>query len=96
MFTGTLSLIQSEATGKLYSFTKEEGCRQHVSDIGISNGLTWDLEGNQMYYIDSCTPTIDVFDYNSNGSIGKLYYISVIRYETYNKLIVICQKVEYK
>lgn len=64
--------IFTTKNGKLYSYSKKDGCREFASGIGISNGLAW--EGNTMYYIDSLEQSVDGFDYNSNGNIGERYF----------------------
>ncbi|CAH1392189.1 unnamed protein product [Nezara viridula] len=69
LWFGTMSKedIFNTKNGKLYSYSKKEGCREFVSGVGISNGLAW--EGNIMYYIDSLEQSVDCFDYSSNGNI---------------------------
>lgn len=57
-------------TGKIYSYTKEEGCREQASGIYLSNGIAWDSEGKKMYYNDTYAYSVDSFDRNSDGKIG--------------------------
>nr|BAN21455.1 anterior fat body protein [Riptortus pedestris] len=59
-----------ERKGSFFSYSKEKGTTKHFTDIGISNGLDWDIGKNKMYYIDSLNYTIDVLDYNVDGTIG--------------------------
>ena len=42
------------------------------SNVTISNGLAWNQQNTLMYYIDTPTGKVDVFDYNHlGGSISK-------------------------
>ena len=68
---GTMSIENSftSRVGKLYSYSTADGCQEHASGIGISNGLAW--QGNLMYYNDSLLQSVDCFDYSSNGTVGK-------------------------
>lgn len=43
-----------------------------VTPVSISNGLTWDLADKRMYYIDTPTRRVDVFDFDlAAGTIGR-------------------------
>ncbi|HYU40590.1 MAG TPA: SMP-30/gluconolactonase/LRE family protein, partial [Vicinamibacteria bacterium] len=42
-----------------------------LTGVSISNGLDWSLDGRRMYYVDSPTRRIDVFDFElATGSIA--------------------------
>lgn len=57
--------------GALYSFSNNE-IREHISKVGISNGLTWNDELKKMYYIDSHKGTLDEYDFDiDEGTICK-------------------------
>lgn len=60
---GTMSLTNKQRAGALYSLDTNNDVRQLVSEVGISNGLAWNAEGNIMYYIDTHTGRVDAFDY---------------------------------
>jgi len=43
-----------------------------VSPVSISNGLAWNEDNTLMYYIDTATDQVDVFDYNlKKATIGE-------------------------
>uniref|UniRef100_R4G322 Regucalcin n=1 Tax=Rhodnius prolixus TaxID=13249 RepID=R4G322_RHOPR len=72
---GNLWLGTMERDEPLGNFTKYVGSLYRVlstnckldtelSSVSISNGITWNAENTIMYYIDSLTRKIDVFDYD--------------------------------
>lgn len=43
-----------------------------LSPVSISNGIAWSSDDTLMYYIDTPTRRVDVFDFNSEkGTIGE-------------------------
>ncbi|XP_069695228.1 regucalcin-like [Periplaneta americana] len=57
--------------GSLYSFSKDWNATKHLTKITISNGLAWTEDQKLMYYIDSPTRKIYVFDFDAkNGKIS--------------------------
>lgn len=62
---GTLDLAFREPIGALYSVGTDMNCRPIVRDVCISNGLCWSPDGRRMYFADSPTRRIDVFDYDA-------------------------------
>lgn len=53
--------------GTLYKLN-DTGCFQNLDpvlpDVSVSNGLAWNDDGTRMYYIDSPTRQIALFDYD--------------------------------
>jgi sugar lactone lactonase YvrE len=60
---GTMALDERTIGGALYLFDGTELVRV-LTGIGMSNGLGWAPDGRRMYYIDSLTQRVDVFDYD--------------------------------
>lgn len=57
--------------GALYSFANNE-ITEHITEVGISNGLTWNDELKKFYYTDTHKGTIDEYDFDIvNGTICK-------------------------
>lgn len=76
-YGGTMRLeecgdIFDAAEGSLYKFARDEELSTIRTNIGVSNGLTWDAEKGKFYYIDTCTSDVKEFDYDSKtGNICK-------------------------
>ncbi|CAH1988393.1 unnamed protein product [Acanthoscelides obtectus] len=48
--------------GGLYSFQNNK-VKKHISKVGISNGLAWNLDLKKFYYVDSHNRTVDEYDF---------------------------------
>jgi len=58
--------------GSLYLLQAGNDPVVEVSPVSISNGLAWNKDNTLMYYIDTATNQVDVFDYNlENATIGE-------------------------
>lgn len=62
-FCGSMAYDFTPRRGALYRFEPDARVVQVLSDLTISNGIAWNAEGTQVYYVDSGTGRIDVFDY---------------------------------
>ena len=59
------------AKGCLYSIDPHNGLRCHVRDVRISNGLCTSPDGKRLYFADSPTHTIFVYELNEpDGDLG--------------------------
>ena len=63
---GTNRLDFAAGGGALYRFDRE--LELVLDDITLSNGLGWSPDGTRMYYIDSMTFRVDVFDFDGGIS----------------------------
>ncbi|PSN53206.1 hypothetical protein C0J52_04508 [Blattella germanica] len=71
LWAGTMGI--NEATeeklipeaGSLFSFDKNWKPTTHITKVTASNGMAWNEEQKQMYYIDTLTKCVHVFDYEA-------------------------------
>jgi sugar lactone lactonase YvrE len=61
---GTMALDESPGAGALYRYDVDGTLHTMLEGITLSNGLGWDAGGRLMYYVDSPTQRIDVFDFD--------------------------------
>jgi sugar lactone lactonase YvrE len=70
-FAGTMGFDETPGSGAMYRLDPDRQVTRLFGGVSISNGLDWSLDGSQMYYIDSPTQGVDVFDFNSaTGSLA--------------------------
>jgi sugar lactone lactonase YvrE len=73
-WAGTMAADHSPAAGTLYRLEKTGGdyaVESMLTGITVANGLDWSPDNRLMYYIDSATQRIDVFDFDEErGSLA--------------------------
>jgi sugar lactone lactonase YvrE len=70
-WAGTMALDERSDAGHLYRLDPDGRIHTMVSGVSISNGLDWSDDGRLMYFIDSPTRSIDVFDFDAaSGAIA--------------------------
>jgi sugar lactone lactonase YvrE len=65
LWFGTMGYEMQPGVGSLYRL--DPGATDPVPvcrDITVSNGLGWSASGDRMYYVDTATQRVDVFDYD--------------------------------
>jgi sugar lactone lactonase YvrE len=65
-WAGTIAWDHTKNAGGLYRLEELGGALQAtrvLGDLTISNGLDWSPDGSLLYYIDSDTQRVDVFDF---------------------------------
>jgi sugar lactone lactonase YvrE len=70
LLAGTTAFDFSPHSAALYRVEPDWSFEQVVRDVTQSNGMAWSPSGSKMYFIDSATQGIDVFDYDVDaGSV---------------------------
>jgi len=71
LWAGTMSKTRRPGTAALYCLAPGEPIQRMVAGTTLSNGISWSPSGEQMYFVDSTTQRIDVFDFEpSAGAIS--------------------------
>jgi sugar lactone lactonase YvrE len=63
-WAGTMELDGAHGEGTLYRVDPDLRCTPMIEHVSISNGLGWSLDERLMYYVDTPTRRIDVFDFD--------------------------------
>lgn len=70
-WAGTLSLERGTGQGALYRLDPDGTVRTMLESVTTSNGIDWSPDGRRMYFIDTRTDRIDVFDFDAeSGAIN--------------------------
>ena len=64
VWVGSMHTGETEPLGELYRLDPGGKLTQVVTGVTVSNGLGWSPDGSRMYYADSPTRRIDMFDYD--------------------------------
>ena len=63
-WVGTMSKTALPEQGTLYRLASDSSIQPILENCTISNGLTWSLDHQTMYYIDSPTQVVRAFDFD--------------------------------
>ena len=69
-WAGTLACDGAPRAGALYRLGAEHRVEKMLDEVTCSNGLGWSPDDRHMYYIDTGTGGVDVFDYD--GDAGRI------------------------
>jgi len=64
-WAGTMSMTHQREAGALYRLDPDGQVTQIVTGVTTSNGIDWSLDGSLVYYVDTGTGRIDVFDFDA-------------------------------
>ncbi|MFD7706627.1 SMP-30/gluconolactonase/LRE family protein [Streptomyces sp. NPDC059785] len=67
LWAGTMRYDEAAGGGTLSRFSADGTVRTLLDDVAVSNGTGFSPDGRQVYYIDSPTRRIDVFDVDGGG-----------------------------
>lgn len=69
LWAGTMRYDEAPGGGTLSRFTGDGAVDVILDDVAVSNGTGWSPDGRLMYYIDSPSRRVDVFDF-ADGRAG--------------------------
>ena len=63
-WAGTMAIDERGGAGSLYRLDPDGRVHTMLGHVSISNGLDWSDDGRTMYFIDSPTQSVDLFDFD--------------------------------
>ena len=70
-WAGTMCMQERPGLGALYRLDPDGSTHTMIAGVSISNGIDWSPDQSRMYYVDSPTQRIDVFDFEPiDGAIS--------------------------
>ncbi|MFE1023410.1 SMP-30/gluconolactonase/LRE family protein [Streptomyces sp. NPDC058818] len=70
LWAGTMRYDEAPGGGSLSRVTGDGTVEILLGDVAVSNGTGWSPDGRLMYYVDSPTRRIDVFDVSEDADSG--------------------------
>ncbi|MFG2118169.1 SMP-30/gluconolactonase/LRE family protein [Streptomyces sp. NPDC048710] len=67
LWAGTMRYDEATGGGTLSRLTGDGDVRLALPDVTVSNGIGWSPDGRLMYYADTPTRRVDVFDHDAEG-----------------------------
>ncbi|MEU0048353.1 SMP-30/gluconolactonase/LRE family protein [Streptomyces sp. NPDC006184] len=67
LWAGTMRYDEATGGGTLSRLTGDGTVRTVLADVTVSNGTGWSPDGSLMYYVDTPTRRVDVFDHDADG-----------------------------
>ncbi|MCX4860527.1 SMP-30/gluconolactonase/LRE family protein [Streptomyces canus] len=77
LWAGTMRYDEAPGGGTLSRITADGTHRTVLDDVAVSNGTGWSPDGRLMYYIDSPTRRVDVFDHESGRLTGRRPFVAI-------------------
>ncbi len=69
-WAGTMSLVGKAEQGTLYRLDPDGAVHEMLTPVTTSNGIDWSPDGRKMYYIDTRTDRVDVFDFDEDCGVA--------------------------
>jgi sugar lactone lactonase YvrE len=63
-WAGTMSMVHAREAGALYRLDPDGRVTCMLTGVTTSNGLDWSPDGRLLYYVDTGTGRVDVFDFD--------------------------------
>ena len=81
LWAGTMGWEAEPGAGALYRLDTDGTVTKMVDGVTISNGLGWSPDGSVMYYVDTVTLRVDMFDFDPvSGDIANRREFVTIRH----------------
>ncbi|MEV6052055.1 SMP-30/gluconolactonase/LRE family protein [Streptomyces sp. NPDC052107] len=77
LWAGTMRYDEAPGGGTLTRLTGDGTAQTVLSDATVSNGTGWSPDGRLMYYVDTPTGRIDVFDHDGERVHGRRPFVEI-------------------
>lgn len=78
LWCGTMRYDEAPGGGTLSRIDPDGTVRPILDDVSVSNGTGWSPDGRRVYYVDSPTRRVDVFDTGDDGlPVGRRPFVTV-------------------
>ncbi|MFG3284489.1 SMP-30/gluconolactonase/LRE family protein [Streptomyces sp. NPDC048111] len=77
LWAGTMRYDEAPGGGTLARVAPDGRSTTVLGDVSVSNGIGWSPDGQLMYYIDTPTRTVDVFDFDGQLAHNRKPFTSV-------------------
>ncbi|MCD7439651.1 SMP-30/gluconolactonase/LRE family protein [Streptomyces lincolnensis] len=77
LWAGTMRYDEAPGGGTLSRLTGDGAVEVVLSDVAVSNGTGWSPDGRLMYYVDSPTRRVDVFDFVDGWVVNRRPFVSL-------------------
>ncbi|WP_416971827.1 SMP-30/gluconolactonase/LRE family protein [Streptomyces sp. 4F14] len=77
LWAGTMRYDEAPGGGTLARFGSTGLLETVLDDVAVSNGTGWSPDATLMYYVDSPTRRIDVFDYDGERVGGRREFVTI-------------------
>ncbi|MFE3030669.1 SMP-30/gluconolactonase/LRE family protein [Streptomyces canus] len=77
LWAGTMRYDEAPGGGTLSRVTGDGTHHTVLDDVAVSNGTGWSPDGRLMYYVDSPTRRVDVFDHEGGRISGRRTLVSI-------------------
>ncbi|QEU90609.1 SMP-30/gluconolactonase/LRE family protein [Streptomyces kanamyceticus] len=71
LWAGTMRYDEAPGGGSLARVAPDGTVTEQSGEVSVSNGTGWSPDGRLMYYVDSPTRRIDVFDYEGQHALNR-------------------------
>ncbi|MGV9450912.1 SMP-30/gluconolactonase/LRE family protein [Streptomyces sp. NPDC003635] len=77
LWAGTMRYDEAPGGGTLSRISADGPVTTVLDDVAVSNGTGWSPDGRLMYYVDSPTRRIDVFDHDHGSVSGRRPFAAI-------------------
>uniref|UniRef100_A0AAU2UWX8 SMP-30/gluconolactonase/LRE family protein n=1 Tax=Streptomyces sp. NBC_00003 TaxID=2903608 RepID=A0AAU2UWX8_9ACTN len=77
LWAGAMRYDEAPGGGSLTRIAADGAATDILGDVAVSNGTGWSPDGRLMYYIDSPTRTVDVFDFDGQHAHNRREFASI-------------------